>query len=91
MLNARQLLIVLVMVAATLAGSPAPAQQGGWKPNKPVEIVVGVSPGGGIDRMARVLQKIMQERHLVEVPVNVVNKPGGRRHYRPGLPATAPG
>src|SRR4029453_2185833 len=77
MLNARQLLIALVMAAATLAGSPALAQQGGWKPNKPVEIVGGVSAGGGIARMARVLQKIRQERHLVEMPVNVVNKPGG--------------
>jgi putative tricarboxylic transport membrane protein len=27
--------------------------------------------------MARVLQKIMQERKLIEVPLNVVNKPGG--------------
>jgi putative tricarboxylic transport membrane protein len=44
---------------------------------KPVEILVGVSPGGGIDRTARTLQKIMQEKRFVETPVNVVNKPGG--------------
>src|SRR5262245_10834896 len=75
--NARQLLVAFVMAATAITPGRAPAQPGGWKPNKPVEIVVGVSPGGGIDRMARVLQKIVQERHLVEVPVNVVNKPGG--------------
>ena len=40
-------------------------------------MLVGVSPGGGIDRTARTLQKIMQDRHLAATPVNVVNKPGG--------------
>jgi putative tricarboxylic transport membrane protein len=77
MSSALRLLASLVMPVFTIAATTATAQPGGWKPSKPVEIVVGVSPGGGIDRMARVLQKIMQERRLVEVPVNVVNKPGG--------------
>jgi putative tricarboxylic transport membrane protein len=40
-------------------------------------LVVGVSPGGGIDRTARILQKIIQDRRIVETPLNVVNKPGG--------------
>ena len=48
-----------------------------WKPSKTVEIVVGVTPGGGIDRTARILQKIMQDKRLVETPVTVINKPGG--------------
>ena len=52
-------------------------QAGGWKPARPVEIVIGVSPGGGIDRVARVIQKIAQERRLIDVPLNVANKPGG--------------
>ena len=54
-----------------------PGQAGPWKPGKPVEIVIGVSPGGGIDRVARVIQKVAQERRLVDVPLNVANKPGG--------------
>src|SRR5262245_22608422 len=54
-----------------------PAQAGAWKPGKPVEIVIGVSPGGGIDRVARVIQKIAQEQRLIDVPLNVANKPGG--------------
>jgi len=45
-----------------------------WKPTRPVEIVVGVTPGGGVDCTARAVQKIMQERELVDVPVTVVNK-----------------
>ena len=67
----------LLLAALTVAAAPAMAQPAAWKPSKPVEIVLGVSPGGGIDRMARVMQKVMQERRLVEVPINVVNKPGG--------------
>ena len=65
-----------LLALAVLAPAPCAAQTA-WKPGKPVEIVLGVSPGGGIDRMARLLQKIMQERRLVDVPLNVVNKPGG--------------
>jgi putative tricarboxylic transport membrane protein len=60
-----------------LSMSLASAQPAAWAPSKPVELVVGVSPGGGIDRTARILQKIMQDRHLVATPVNVINKPGG--------------
>ena len=61
--------------AFTLLSCAANAQA--WKPAKPVEIIVGVTPGGGIDRTARILQKIMQDRRLIDSPVTVVNKPGG--------------
>jgi putative tricarboxylic transport membrane protein len=66
---------LIALLALLLAASLAHAQA--WKPSKNVEIVVGVSPGGGIDRMARLMQKVLQERRLIEVPANVVNKPGG--------------
>ena len=61
----------------TFLAAPAAFPQPAWKPARNVEIVVGVGPGGGIDRTARTIQKILQEKRLVEVPVNVVNKPGG--------------
>ena len=48
-----------------------------WKPEKPVEIIVGTSPGGPQDRTGRLIQKILQEQRLAPTPVNVVNKPGG--------------
>ena len=48
-----------------------------WRPDKPIEIVVPTTPGGGIDRTARLLQKIIQENALAGVPVTVNNKPGG--------------
>jgi putative tricarboxylic transport membrane protein len=66
----------LVAVAAcSIAAMPASAQS--WKPEKPVEIVIGTTPGGPQDRTGRLIQKILQEQKLVTTPVNVVNKPGG--------------
>ena len=62
-----------------LLGFPglALAQAPTWAPTRAVELIVGVSPGGGIDRTARTIQRILQDKRLVDVPVNVVNKPGG--------------
>jgi putative tricarboxylic transport membrane protein len=56
--------------------SPA-AAQAPWKPDRPVEIIVGTDPGSGNDRSARTLQKIWRSNKLVEVPVTVLNRPGG--------------
>src|SRR4026207_1782669 len=64
----------LSLALALFGATPVHAQ---WAPTKPVEIVVGVSPGGGLDRTARLLQRIMQDQRLVAQPINVVNKPGG--------------
>jgi putative tricarboxylic transport membrane protein len=64
-----------MMVATVLTVAPVSAQQ--WRPDKPVEIVVGVGPGGPQDRTARLIQKAMQELKLSPVPVNVLNRPGG--------------
>ena len=57
--------------------APATGLPQAWKPEKPVEIIIGTSPGGPQDRTGRLIQKILQEQKLVSAPVNVVNKPGG--------------
>jgi putative tricarboxylic transport membrane protein len=71
----RSLLCILAaaFLPAGFAHSAAPA----WKPQNNVEIIVGAGPGGGNDGIARVIQKILQERKLVPTITNVVNKPGG--------------
>ena len=68
---------VMALLALISIAAPARAQPGTWAPTKPVELVVGVAPGGGIDRTARVVQRILQEKRLIDTPINVVNKPGG--------------
>ncbi len=68
---------IVVMAACALATSSLSAAAQGWKPEKPVEIVVPTTPGGSVDLTARLLQKILQGTGLVKVPVTVVNKPGG--------------
>jgi putative tricarboxylic transport membrane protein len=68
-------LIVAVIAGASIAVTAA--AQSEWKPQRPLEIVVPVTAGGGLDRPARVLQQIWTEARMVPVPVNVSNKPGG--------------
>jgi hypothetical protein len=55
----------------------AQAPQGGWKPSKPAEFVVSAAPGGANDRLARAIQRIVQDGQLAPFPLNVVSKPGG--------------
>ncbi len=67
--------VAILVVRFDVGFSEARAQ--GWKPEGPVEIIVPSAPGGGTDHTARVIQQILQQRQLVSVPVNVVNKSGG--------------
>jgi len=60
----------LMLTAAGVSAQP-------WKPEKPVEIIIGTSAGGPQDRMGRAVQRILQEKKLVAVPISVVNKAGG--------------
>lgn len=48
-----------------------------WQPEHNVEIIVGTGAGGGQDKTARTLQRILQTQGIVAVPLAVVNKPGG--------------
>lgn len=54
------------------------AQTAAWKPERPVELVVGAAPGGANDRIGRSLQRLLQDGRPGNLgSVNVVNKPGG--------------
>jgi len=67
-----------VLAAAFVAGvAAAPAAAQDWKPERAVEIIVGASPGGGQDKTARLVQSILTERRLIDVPVTVANRAGG--------------
>ncbi len=47
-----------------------------WRPQRAVQIVAGTPPGGGLDRVARALERAFAEAKLIGVPVEVVNVPG---------------
>lgn len=47
-----------------------------WRPTRAVQLVAGTPPGGGLDRVARSLQKAIVEGQLLDVPCEVVNVPG---------------
>ena len=64
----------LALLLATAA--PAPAQET-WKPSRAVTLIAPNAPGGTSDRTARELQRLFQKYKLVDVTVNVVNRPGG--------------
>jgi putative tricarboxylic transport membrane protein len=48
-----------------------------WKPDKPVELIALNAPGGGADRVGRIMASVMRGGRQLEIPIAVVNKPGG--------------
>ncbi len=63
--------------AALLSCAVVSAQSGAWKPDKNVEIVVGLTAGSSQDRSARAIQSIAQAKALLGVNSTVVNRVGG--------------
>ena len=51
--------------------------QASWKPDRPVELIVGSAAGNSNDLMLRLIAQVSQEKRLLDVPMNVMNKPGG--------------
>jgi putative tricarboxylic transport membrane protein len=49
----------------------------GYKPARPVEVVVHTGPGGGSDVLARAVANMMEKEKLLPVRMQVVNKTGG--------------
>ena len=49
----------------------------GWTPRKPVEFVIMAGAGGGADKMARLMQTIIEKHELSPRPFIPVNKAGG--------------
>ena len=62
----------VIALGCAMAG----AQAADWRPNKNVEIIVWSGAGGGADRPARTLQRLLQEKKLLVVSSVVSNKPG---------------
>ncbi len=65
---------IAFLIALSLAGGAA-AQ--GFKPTRPVEVVVHTGPGGGSDLLARAVVTMIDKEKLAPVRMQVVNKTGG--------------
>jgi tripartite-type tricarboxylate transporter receptor subunit TctC len=55
----------------------APQDAGAWEPKKPVDFVIMAGKGGGADKMARLMQTIIEKHGLSAKPFIPINKPGG--------------
>ena len=67
----------LIFVATFFCAVFAHAQPAAWKPDKNIEIVVGLTAGSSQDRGARAIQSITQAKALLGVNSTVVNRVGG--------------
>jgi len=72
----RRAALFAALVVAPASWSPTALAQASWAPDKPVEIVVPAAAGGGTDRTARLIQKILTDQKAIPTPTIVVNKPG---------------
>ncbi len=48
-----------------------------WEPQKPVEFVIMAGQGGGADKMARLMQVVIEKNDWSSKPLTPINKPGG--------------
>ncbi len=85
-LSRRLACVVLSIAASSVAAAPAPGPD---YPDRAVRIIVGFSPGGATDQLARLLAKDLQE--IWNQPVVVDNRPGASGNIAHGLVARSPG
>jgi len=67
--------VLLLTAVAVLFTTNAVAAD--WQPKKPVEFVIMAGPGGGADKMARLMQTVIEKHKFSRKPFIPVNKPGG--------------
>ncbi len=71
----RILVVVIALVALTTWSLPK--ADAAWKPTRPIEFVIMAGKGGGADRIARLMQKIVTQNNWSPQPLNPINKKGG--------------
>jgi putative tricarboxylic transport membrane protein len=72
-----QLALSVSVIAALGMVVTAGNADAAWKPTRTVEFVVPAGTGGGADKMARLIQGIVQKHHLMPTSMVVINKSGG--------------
>lgn len=75
--SGRAVTLIAACFALLLGAGEGRAASAEWKPDKPIEIIVNTAPGASPDRTGRAMQRILQDRRFVEVPLTVSNRVGG--------------
>lgn len=70
-------MIVSFVGATALAATAFSGIANAFEPNKPVDFVIMAGKGGGADKMARLMQSIIEKEKLAPRPLVPVNKSGG--------------
>ena len=73
----RRLVTFGAAAAMAVAGMTTAATAADWEPTKPVNFVIMAGPGGGADKMARLMQSIVEKEGLASKPLVPVNRGGG--------------
>ena len=66
-----------MVLAATSVSGIAVAGSHGWEPTKPIDFIIMAGKGGGADKMARLMQAIVEKENLSNRPLVPTNKSGG--------------
>lgn len=69
--------IGVLAVFAAIAVSVSATVMADWAPKKPIDFVIMAGKGGGADKMARLMQSIVEKHDLSSKPLVPINKPGG--------------
>ncbi len=66
--------IAAAAVVCALCAAAACAQ---WQPTKNVELIAPAAAGSAMDTIARLLQRVVQDRQLSKANISIINKTGG--------------
>ena len=78
MLHSRKIIATSLAGALAVAGSLAASNAAmAWEPKKPVDFIVMAGKGGGADKMARLMQSVIEKNGYASKPFVPINKPGG--------------
>ncbi len=64
-------------IAAGMSLTAAIGSAAAWEPNKPIDFIIMAGKGGGADKMARLMQAIVEKEGLANRPLVPTNKSGG--------------
>ncbi|WP_046471959.1 Bug family tripartite tricarboxylate transporter substrate binding protein [Allosalinactinospora lopnorensis] len=67
----------VVLLSTACGGSGGQNADGGWSPERPIELIAPAETGGGWDTLARTTSRVLEEEEMVDQNLQVENKPGG--------------